>query len=87
MLSRKSMKSAVNLDSKLLRTFMTVALAVGTVVLLPVIITAIPFVFAWNLSGVLLEKNAMKNNNDKLESWDSFSVDFSKWKTMDKKNG
>jgi len=86
-LSRKSMKSAVNLDSKLLRTFMTVALAVGTVVLLPVIITAIPFVFAWNLSGVLLEKNAMKNNNDKLESWDSFSVDFSKWKTMDKKNG
>jgi hypothetical protein len=83
MLSRKSMKNMLDPNSKMLRAFMTTTIAIGTIVLSPVIILVAPFVLAWSISGILLEKKVDKD----LDMWDEYSFDFSKfssWKTENK---
>jgi hypothetical protein len=88
MRSKKRFLSWINPSSKLLRTFLTLSIAIGTIVLLPIIILVSPFVFAWSLSATLIEKSIMKSEGiEQLDNWNAFSIDFSKWKNMDKNNG
>jgi len=83
MLSRKSMKKMLDPNSKMLRVFMTITIAVGAIALTPLIILSVPFVLAWTFSGVILEKKVDKD----LDMWDEYAFDFSKFSSWNKTEG
>lgn len=78
------MKSSYNPNSKILRAFIVISMAIGTIILLPVILLSLPFYFSWNLSSIILE-SAMMKENDKEDAWKNFSIDFNSWKKASEK--
>jgi hypothetical protein len=81
---RKKIRVIINSysQSKLFKTMLTIGFGIATIIMLPLFIVAIPFIFAWDVAGIFMENNIIKEESmdDVKSKWGEFSLDFDSWK-------
>lgn len=84
-MNKKRSKQMIDTISKsnIIKIFITAVFGIVFLILLPLVILVVPFVFAWYIVDTVFEK---QNKMDEFHlfqgpsKWGSFEVDFSSWK-------
>lgn len=87
---RKNVRGIFNYysSSRMFKFALALMIFVTTIIFLPLILIAVPLVFAWEVAGIILENSFVDYEElefidfDSSSKWGEFSYNFANWKNL-----